>query len=441
MLALKIVLIVVYIIMLSIMFITERDKPKNIILWALAFFVLSIVAYFAYGISKLILTKKKQSLATKQWEDDVYKDLVSHNINATAIKDAGDFYDFNHLAYNANTTINNKCKVISSYTELKNELLNDLSSANELIIFEVVNVNKLDFEQIKEVLITKAKAGVNVKFVYDGILNLRLKRDLKNAGVKVYKFSKYNTLGGIYKNTRNLISIDNRVVYSGNLDIKNKQLRQNFDIMDAFIKYEGNVVQDIDLNLHQDVTFATGKFIEFKQHMQSNSGNCKVQFVSNSASEDLELLIVKAIITAKKSITLQLDEFIPTESIMSLLRFAINSNIDVKLMIPLKKSKFSTYYATRAYAKELALFGANVYLYDGFIRFNSIVVDEQFVLVGSFNINREHVNTSLQNIAVIEDKTVVGEFVNLFKLGIDNSYRINDARYMLLKEKFFKNFV
>jgi len=126
---------------------------------------------------------------------------------------------------------------------------------------------------------------------------------------------------------------------------------------------------------------------------------------------------------------------------MSLLRFAINSNIDVKLMIPLKKSKFSTYYATRAYAKELALFGANVYLFDGFIRFNSIVIDGQFVLVGSFNVNREHLNTSLQNIAVIEDKSVVGAFVNLFEQGVDNSYRINDARYMLLKEKFFKNFV
>ncbi len=441
MLALKIILIVVYIIMLSIMFITERDKPKNIILWALAFFVLSIVAYIAYGVSKLILNKKRLSLSTKQWEDDVYKDLVSNNINSTAIKDAGDFYDFNHLAYNANTTINNRCKVISSYTQLKNDLIKDLSSATELIIFEVVNVNKLDFEQIKEVLISKANAGVAVKFIYDGVLNPRFKKDLKRSGVKVYKFSKYNTLGGIYKNTRNLVSIDNKVVYAGNFNIQNKQLKQDFDIMDAFLRYEGNVVQDIDLNLHQDVTFASGKFVEFKQHTQSSSGSCKIQFVSNSASEDLELLIVKAIITAKKSITLQLDEFIPTESIMSLLRFAINSNIDVKLMIPLKKSKFSTYYATRAYAKELALFGANVYLFDGFIRFNSIVIDGQFVLVGSFNVNREHLNTSLQNIAVIEDKSVVGAFVNLFEQGVDNSYRINDARYMLLKEKFFKNFV
>ncbi len=144
---------------------------------------------------------------------------------------------------------------------------------------------------------------------------------------------------------------------------------------------------------------------------------------------------------AKKSISLQLNEFIPTESIMSLLRFAINSHIEVKLMVPLKTATPATYYATRAYAKELALAGAKVYLYDGFIRFNAIVIDERIVLVGSYSINRQHINTSLQNLAVIEDFAVVSEFLRLFDMGVDNSYKINDARYMLLRERFFKNFV
>lgn len=427
--------------MLSIMFITERDKPKNIILWALTFLLLSFIGYAIYGISKLVLYKKGKSLKTKQWEDEVYVDLVEDKLNQTETNQEGEFYEFNRLAYNAKLTANNSCKIISNYAEFKSDLLKDLSQAEELIIFEFVKVNRKDFEPIKEVLITKAKAGVRVKLVYDSFISFSLKRQLKKAGVKLYRFSKYNTLGSIYSNKREIISIDNKMVYLGSLNVKNKHMREGIDLMDAFIKFEGEVVQDVDLLLHQDVTFASGKFIDFAQHSQEYFGDTKVQFVSNSAGADLELLIVKAIIMAKKSITLQLNEFIPTESIMSLLRFAINSNIDVKLMIPLKINHLTTYYATRAYAKELALFGANVYLYDGFVRFNALVVDSQYVITGSFNINREHLNHSLQDIVIIEDEEAVKSFVELFNTGIDNSYRINDARYMLLRERFFKNFV
>ncbi len=441
MIAIKIVLILLYLVMLSILFITERDKPKNLILWALAFFVLSIIGYVTFGISKIILYKKGKSLIKKKWEDDVYLDLVEDKLNDNYVDNDDEFYNFNHRAYKSNLTSNNRCEVISSYAEFKTDLINDLSKAENLIIFEFEKLNKKDFEPIKDILIEKAKAGVKIKMMYDRPLNYKIKKQLAKAGVKLYRFSKYNTMGSIYSNKRNIISIDNNIVYFGNLDIKNRQLKQEVDMLDAFIKLEGNAVQDVDLLLHQDATFASGKFIEFSKHETIELDETNIQFVCNSADADLELLIVKAIIMAKKSITLQLDEFIPTESIMSLLRFAINSNIDVKLMIPLKTNKRFTYYATRAYAKELALLGANVYLYDGFIRLNAIVVDEQYVITGSFNINREHINSSLQNIIIIEDKIVVENFISLFNEGVDNSYRINDARYMLLREKFFKNFV
>lgn len=442
--ALKIVgviLAILFLLMLSLMVITERDKPKNMILWALCFFFLSVVGFTVYGVSKLILYKKRKSLDKKQWEDEVYINLISNNLVKTRVNTNEDFYNFNFRAYKSSLTYHNKCEIINSYVEFKSELCASLNKAEKLIIFEIVKVNKLDFEPIKQILINKAKAGVVVKFVYDSFISPKLKIELKRAGVKVYKFSKYKTLGRIYENTRNLISIDNKVAYLGDIGILSKQLKQELDTMDAFIKFEGEVVQDIDVLMQQDVLFASGKFLDFEKHDLVTTGNTKIQFVSNSINEDLELLIVKAITMAKKSISLQLNEFIPTESIMSLLRFAINSHIEVKLMVPLKTATPATYYATRAYAKELALAGAKVYLYDGFIRFNAIVIDERIVLVGSYSINRQHINTSLQNLAVIEDFAVVSEFLRLFDMGVDNSYKINDARYMLLRERFFKNFV
>ena len=138
---------------------------------------------------------------------------------------------------------------------------------------------------------------------------------------------------------------------------------------------------------------------------------------------------------------MELSAFIPTESIISLLKFAINSNIQVKLMIPLKNARHGKYFASRAYAKELALLGANVYLFDGYINFNAITIDDEYVIYGSFIVDREHLNTSPQSMLFIKDSKAVKNFNEMFNNGVDNSYRISNAKLMLLREKFFKNFV
>ena len=110
-------------------------------------------------------------------------------------------------------------------------------------------------------------------------------------------------------------------------------------------------------------------------------------------------------------------------------------------MVPIKTNMHSKYFASRAYAKELALMGAKVYLYDGFIRFNAIIIDSKYALFGSYILDREHLSTGVQNVVIIEDSEAIDYFNLKFNDDVNNSYRINNAKYMLLREKFFKNFV
>ena len=201
-------------------------------------------------------------------------------------------------------------------------------------------------------------------------------------------------------------------------------------------------MQDIDLEVRKDAIFSSGKFIPYEKVKASEyTNNNIVQFVCNKSNNDLELALIKSICTSKKSIQLELSQFIPTESFMSLLRFAINSNIEVRLMVPLKNNKYGKYFASRAYAKQLALYGANVYLFDGYINFNAITIDDEYVIFGSYVVDREHLNVSLQSMLFIKDNKAVKNFNTLFNIGIENSYRINDAKFLLMREKFFKNFV
>lgn len=439
---LGIILLIFYVVMMTIMIIFERDKPKNIIIWSILFLFTQLVGYIAYLLSRKIYYDKKRTLVVKQTEDHVYLNLVNHKLSKNNLDINDELFSHNALAFDSVVTKNNNFEIFNSYDKFKDNLKKELKSANNYIILELNKINSLDFEPILETLRDRAEYGVLVKFVYQHRLPMKLKKRLKQSGVRLHRFSKKNDLCKVYDNIRNVIVVDGRVAYLGSLNVTKGQLNPQSDVANAIMKIKGDAVQNINLALHQDTIFASGKYIEYNEYKKEEITNDSIlQYVANKYESNIELLIIKAICMAKKSIQMELSSFIPTESIMSLLHFAINSNIDVRLMVPLKTDIGSRFYASRAYAKELALLGANVYLYDGYIRFNAITIDAEYVLYGSFSLDRAHLSTNLQNVCVIRDEKVTHHFNKLFDEGINNSYRINDAKFMLLREKFFKNFV
>ena len=437
-----IILFIMYVVMMSMMIIFERDKPKNMIIWSMVFLSTQIVGYAIYLVIRHVFYKKRNSIAEKEKEDQIYDHLIANNIydNKTCLDH--EVFNFNSLAFDSHITANNSYELFNDYSTMKENLIDDLNRAKKYIICELTGFNKNDFQDLKEILISKANDNIAVRLIYDRNIGLNLVKELRRAGVKVNRFSKHNTVGRVYSNLRNAITIDGEVVYLTSLNTSKKHLEQKQEVASMFIKIKGDIVQDIDIQTRKDAVFASGKFIPYeKQNKPEYRNSVYMQYVANNANTDLELALIKAICMAKKSIQLELAQFIPTESIMSLLRFAINSNIEVRLMVPLKNDRHGKYFASRAYAKELALFGANVYLFDGYITFNAITIDEEYVVFGSFIVDREHLNTSVQSMVFIKDNKAVKSFNAMFEAGIANIYRINDAKYMLMREKFFKNFV
>ena len=421
----------------------EQSKPsKNIIIWSVVFLFAPIIGYVVYVVTRNVSYNKRNSFVVKLKEDEIYDNLISNSLYENKTTCDLDVFNFNSLAFNSKTTENNCYEIIHNHTQFKQLLIEDLQKAKKYVLFELTRVNQQDFEEIKNVLIQVAQNCVEVKIVYDRRIALKLKKELKKAGIKVYRFSKYNTIGRVYANLRNAITIDGEIIYIANLNVSKNQIKSNSEIASTYLKLKGDVVQEINVQIHKDVVFASGKFIPYETHNKTSSkNNCQIQFVANQANTDLELAIIKAICMAKKSIQIEVAQFIPTESIISLLRFAINSNIEVRLMVPLKNDRHGKYFASRAYAKELALYGANVYLYDGYINFNAITIDDEYVIFGSYILDRERLNTSPQSMLFIKDSKAVKNFNDMFNLCIENSYRINNAKFMLLREKFFKNFV
>lgn len=434
-------LVFVLLTMSATMIIFERDKPRAIILWLALFVCTSLVGGIVYFVSKILYYKKRNSLNVKENEDAIYEKLVSKNLINPKNTNFDEYFTFNQLGYNVNVYQNNGCEFFHTYAKFKENLLREIASAKKYIIFEITQLKARDLDWMKETLIKKLEAGVAVKIVYEKSINRKIKKELTIAGAKINRFSKLHTFDKKFVNRRNIVVIDGTTAYIGKIDLKPCQEKEKCIVSNMIVKFKGEIVQAIDLAAHKDVIFASGKFMDYETPRFDSKSQVKMQYISNSTAQGLDLTLIKAICMAKKSIQIQVEEFIPTESIMSLLKFAINSNIEVRLMIPMKTEDSSRYYASRAYAKELALYGANCYLYDGFIRFNSIVIDSHYGLYGSFSLNRGLINESLQDIMIIDDEKAVAHLNKTFDVSVDNSYRINDAKFLLLREKFFKNFV
>ncbi len=423
------------------MIIFERDKPRAIILWLALFLCTSLIGGVIYLITKIVYYKKCESLKIKLNEDEIYNNLISNQLLKPAETNGNDYFSFNQLGYNANMFTNNSFEFFHTYSKFQANLIKEINAAQKYIIFEVSNFSNRDFEWMKDALTKKLEAGVAVKLVYDKPIRHKLKKQLLAIGVKAYPFSNLRTVDNKFVNRRNLVVIDGLTAYMGKIDTKPCQLKEKCVVSNMIIKFKGEIVQSIDVSAHKDVIFASGKYLEYTKPEFDTKNQVKMQYIANSINQDFELMLIKAICMAKQTIQIQVEEFVPTESIMSLLKFALNSNIEVRLMIPMHSDDSSRYYASRAYAKELALYGANCYLYDGYIRFNSIVIDSHYGLYGSFTLNRGLITESLQDVMIIDDEKAVTHLNKTFDVGVDNSYRINDAKFLLLREKFFKNFV
>ncbi len=432
-------LLISYLCMLSLMIIFERDKPRSIFIWSVIFLFTQIVGYIVYVIFKIVYLKRKKILKIKSIEDEIYLDLSNKKIVQLKQKINDDLLEFSSRSFNSQVRVNNDIEFITNYDEFKNSLKKDISSANKFIFFEFDKINKKDFFEIATLLTEKAEEGVTIKCA-GNCLPHKIKKLFNTKKVKFYKFKNSSMCSKSFANKRNVISIDGKVIYLSNLDNSDKKLTFDNDFL--ITKLRGQIVQDVNLKLYEDVIFASGKYMEYQDNVENSFNNNNIiEYVTNDDAKNIELLLIKAICTAKKSIRMELREFAPNETIMSLLKYAVNSNIKVELIIPIKTKNYSRYYAYRAFAKELALSGAGVYLYDGYINFNAIIIDKTYVLTGSFVMDKGHINKSLQNILIIKDEKSASLLNKKLDLAIDNSYQINDARFLILREKFCKNFI
>ena len=115
---------------------------------------------------------------------------------------------------------------------------------------------------------------------------------------------------------------------------------------------------------------------------------------------------------------------------LTALKIAAMSGIDVKIMIPSEPDHKIVYWATSSYLGELLQNGVKVYLYSkGFIHAKTIVVDGRIGSVGTANIDNRSFKLNFEVNAFIYDSGTAAKLMNIFVADAGFSTELTLDRY------------
>jgi len=329
-------------------------------------------------------------------------------------------------------------KILTDGEETFSSIMEELQKAKHHIHLEYYILRNDQIGQdIKKVLISKARNGVKVRVLYDAVGSWKLSKkyilELREAGVEVVAFgpvklpflnSKFN-----FRNHRKIIVIDGSVGYVGGLNIGDEYLGRNESIgfwRDTHLYVRGEAVRSLQLIFLQDWyymtndSFLTEEYLTPTTEEDSHGG---VQLIAGGPDNEwsvIKNIFFSMITSATESIWIATPYFIPDEDIFSALKIAALSGIDVRILMPNKPDKRIVFHASRSYFPDLLEAGAKIYEYNkGFMHSKIIIVDGQIASIGTCNMDMRSFHLNFEVSAFLYKTRSTQKLVEDFQKDID----------------------
>jgi cardiolipin synthase len=445
----------------------ENRNPAKSLSWLLVLLFIPVIGMFFY----LLLGqdyRKKKIISKKSIRSVIDRPVASFDIDKldTTLMNDNQLNLIKLLYKNSESAgyAFNKIDVLPDGVSTFKALFEAIQQAKDHIHIEffIFDDDKIS-NQLRELLIQKAKEGVRVRLIYDywGSFDLSKKylKSLKLGGVYIRPFlpfrwrisrsSKIN-----FRNHRKLIIVDGKVGFTGGLNVADRYIYGNSlgKWRDTFVRLEGSIVHGLQLLFMVDWFFVDRKLIDGPEYFpEPKKFNLNlIQLVNSGPDSDWEAImqgIASAISSATKYIYIHSPYFMPTDVIASCIQMAALSGVDVRLMIPARSDSRLSDESSNSYLGPALEAGVRVFRYtNGFLHSKAIVIDDFISIVGSCNLDERSFVQNFEANAFIYDATTAARLKELFLLDLDNCEEIsleawtNRKRRQKMKESFARLF-
>lgn len=423
----------------------DNRQPAKTMAWVMVIFFVPIVGilfYLFFGINtrkERIISERSLNQLTKRsmLEFVEQADLRLPKKNRQAI----DFFINQNLALPFK---NNEVEIFTSGEDYFADLIRAIGCATKHIhitiyIFEDDPLGRL----IRDLLIDKARQGVEVRIIYDDVGCWNVPRSffeqMRNAGIDVCAFLPVHfpqfTSRVNYRNHRKLIVIDGEIGYIGGFNFALRYVKGTEQLWrDTMTKVTGGAVYGLQRAFLVDWYFVDRTLISGRQYyppIAITPNDCLAQVVTSSPTSPFSEMMhgySHIIHAASKYIYVETPYFMPSDNILFALKTAALSGIDVRIIVPKRGESRFVHWASQTFLHEAMRAGILVYQYEGgFLHSKIMVVDDQLATCGSTNMDFRSFENNFESNIFFYDEIIANKFKDVFLTDQAHSSLLNDS--------------
>jgi len=311
----------------------------------------------------------------------------------------------------------------------------------EYYIFENI---ESDGTHLVDLLIAKARAGVEVAVIYDAYGSVdtpqQVFEQLKAAGVKMLEFHPLTNIGTINdRDHRKILAVDNHVAIVGGVNLYTAyQPHPHSRIVASDGENNPETWHDTDLEI--DGPAAAELQQVFLIHWQDEqgpplkavakrpppeAGNQAVRIIASDHSNTIPryyATILSAIRNAEKNIWISAAYFVPTEDEMHDLIAAAQRGVDVRILLPGHSDEPMAQAVGRAHYGDLLEAGIHIFEeQDGMLHSKWATIDGVWSVVGSSNFDHRSILFNDEADAVVLGRETAAQLESLFDTQVAKS--------------------
>ena len=286
-------------------------------------------------------------------------------------------------------------------------LTKDLQTAERYIFLEYFIIEEgVMWSKILEILKKKAAQGVDVRVIYDDFgcfltLPPSYSKQLQALGIKCMVFNKFHPFLTCLQNNRDhrkIAVIDGKIAYTGGINLADEYIGEKIRFgtwKDSAVRLCGDAAWSFTVMFLQAwelLTRQKERFSDYAPEARAPVAECGwVQPYTDSpidrenVGEQVYLQIIQG---AKRYLYLTTPYLMVGDNLLSALKLAAKSGVDVRILTPGIPDKKSVHFTTRSYYRELVDAGVRVYEFPGgFVHSKSFVSDDAVATVGTVNLD------------------------------------------------------
>lgn len=287
------------------------------------------------------------------------------------------------------------------------ELLIQLEKAEKFIFLEYfILAEGLMWQSVLEILERKAKEGVEVRVLYDGMgclfkLPPKYFEELERRGIRAQVFNPLKPMLSTianYRDHRKILVIDGKVAFTGGINLADEYINKispHGHWKDTAVMIVGPAVDNLTLFFLQQWNVSTRTSEDYSRylglaHNDPTAPGFLIPYCDSPVDGERvgENVYIDILHRARKYVHIMTPYLIITNEMEQSLVLAAKSGVDVKLILPHVPDKQYAFALARTYYKKLLESGVKIYEYTpGFVHAKMFVSDDKTAVVSTINLD------------------------------------------------------